>query len=160
MIDRIQQLMKTYQLSAADLADTLGTERSGISHFLSGRNKPSLAFITKLLEKYPEVSPDWLITGAGAMMRSDNRSVAPPVVPGIPPIVVQPVETKQIESEKILVAEVHDEDPAPYRLPKQEKPARQETKQQTSLPGITEDSDIERIVIFFNDHSFKTYKMR
>jgi transcriptional regulator with XRE-family HTH domain len=159
MIDRIQQLMKTYRLSAADLADTLGTERSGISHFLSGRNKPSLAFITKLLEKFPDVNPDWLLMGSGNMLRQDNKTQVQPEMKQPQPQ-QKPVAYSQPEPEKQPVKEVHDEDAVYY----QSKPREKENKQTRSEPvipaAIAEDNEIERIVIFFNDHSFKTYKMR
>lgn len=67
MVDRITLLLKARNISASQFADEIGVQRSSISHVLSGRNKPSLDFIQKILVKYPEINPDWLLFGKGAM---------------------------------------------------------------------------------------------
>lgn len=67
MIDRITLLLKTRNISASQFADEIGVQRSSISHVLSGRNKPSLDFIQKILVRYPEINPDWLLFGKGSM---------------------------------------------------------------------------------------------
>lgn len=61
--ERIQYLMKLNQLSASAFADEIDVQRSSISHVLSGRNKPSLEFIQKILKRFPKVDAAWLITG-------------------------------------------------------------------------------------------------
>ena len=58
MIERILELMRMKNLTFSQLADTLGVQRSGISHFVSGRNKPSLEFILKIFNQFPDVNPD------------------------------------------------------------------------------------------------------
>ena len=63
LIDRFKYLMKLNNLTASAFADEIGVQRSSVSHILSGRNKPSLEFIQKVLNKYPKVSADWLIAG-------------------------------------------------------------------------------------------------
>jgi len=63
LIDRLKYLMKLNNLTSSAFADEIGVQRSSISHILSGRNKPSLEFITKILTRYPKVSADWLISG-------------------------------------------------------------------------------------------------
>ncbi|MCI1779735.1 MAG: helix-turn-helix transcriptional regulator [Bacteroidales bacterium] len=65
MNNRLQQFLELENISPARLADLLGIQRSGISHILSGRNKPSYDFILKLLTKFPSINPEWLITGKG-----------------------------------------------------------------------------------------------
>ena len=54
-IARLQRIMDYYDLNASALADNLGVLRSSISHLLSERNKPSLDFVLKIIDKYPEV---------------------------------------------------------------------------------------------------------
>ena len=56
-------------LSPSQFADKLGVQRSGVSHLLSGRNKPSFEFISKMLAAYPKLNPDWLIMGSGKAYR-------------------------------------------------------------------------------------------
>ena len=63
LIDRFKYLMKLNNLNASSFADEIGVQRSSMSHILSGRNKPSLEFIQKVLTRFPKVSADWLIAG-------------------------------------------------------------------------------------------------
>jgi len=69
MTNRIQEILNRYNLTAAKLADQLEVPRSTISHILTGRNKPSLEFIQKLLHSFPDINTDWLLKGDGAMNR-------------------------------------------------------------------------------------------
>ncbi|HLO92179.1 MAG TPA: helix-turn-helix transcriptional regulator [Lentimicrobium sp.] len=68
MNSRISLVLKAKNISPAQLADELGVQRSGISHILNARNKPSLDFIQKLLKRYPDISMSWLMFGDGPMM--------------------------------------------------------------------------------------------
>ncbi len=68
MNNRISLVLKTKNMSSAQLADELGVQRSGISHILNGRNKPSLDFILRIIKKYPDISVNWLLFGEGQMM--------------------------------------------------------------------------------------------
>jgi transcriptional regulator with XRE-family HTH domain len=63
LLDRIQYLMKINNLSASAFADKIDVQRSSMSHLLSGRNKPSLEFVNKVLVAFPKTSADWLING-------------------------------------------------------------------------------------------------
>ena len=63
ILDRIQYLMKLNNLSASAFADKIDIQRSSMSHLLSGRNKPSLDFVSKVLAAYPKISADWLLYG-------------------------------------------------------------------------------------------------
>ena len=54
--ERLKNVMEYYNLTATALADSIAIQRSSISHLLSGRNKPSLDFVMKVLEKYPDVT--------------------------------------------------------------------------------------------------------
>ena len=61
--DRILVILKANNLSASEFAGKIGINRSNLSHVLSGRNKPSLDFLTKIITSYPNVNASWLITG-------------------------------------------------------------------------------------------------
>ena len=63
IVKRIAQLLEEQQLSSSSFADTIGVQRSSISHVLSGRNKPSLEFILKTVRAFPSYSTDWLLFG-------------------------------------------------------------------------------------------------
>lgn len=71
---RIQDIMQLKGLNAAKFADAVEVQRSGISHILAGRNKPSLDLIQKILKAFDDVDADWLITGKGSLLKSaENR---------------------------------------------------------------------------------------
>lgn len=63
IVKRISQILEEQQLSSSAFADTIGVQRSSISHVLSGRNKPSLEFILKIIRAFPSYSTDWLLFG-------------------------------------------------------------------------------------------------
>jgi len=68
--ERLKKMMEHYSLTATALADSIEVQRSSISHLLSGRNKPSLDFVLKVLEKYPEVELYWLLNGKGSFPKT------------------------------------------------------------------------------------------
>lgn len=63
MVDRIQKIMQEKNLTPSQFAEALGIQRSGLSHILSGRNQPSLEFVKKLIQRFPDVDLYWLLTG-------------------------------------------------------------------------------------------------
>jgi transcriptional regulator with XRE-family HTH domain len=133
MIDRIQLLLKTMNLSPSQFADEIQVQRSSISHILSGRNKPSLDFVLKILSTYPEINSEWLMFGKNKMMK----------------------ETK-IEKE-IMESEKHD-------IVQKEKIKKEEPKStpDPTLPLFDPEEEknqgeIEKMVIFYKDGTFKEY---
>ena len=62
---RLQKVIDFYDETASSFAEKIGVQRSSISHILSGRNKPSLDFVMKVLHSYPEVELYWLLNGKG-----------------------------------------------------------------------------------------------
>ena len=71
MKDRIAHIIRAKNLTAAEFALRLGIQPSNISHLLSGRNNPSLDFVKKLKETFPEYNLDWIIFGKGPMTVSE-----------------------------------------------------------------------------------------
>lgn len=69
MKDRILEFLRRENKTSAQFAEEIHVQPSGISHILSGRNKPSLDFVIKMLEKYPFLSTEWLIFGKGSMYK-------------------------------------------------------------------------------------------
>jgi transcriptional regulator with XRE-family HTH domain len=72
MITRIKKVIQYKKLSSSAFADQVGVPRSTISHILSGRNNPSLEFIQKVLDTFPELRIEWLVRGEGNMVKSVN----------------------------------------------------------------------------------------
>jgi transcriptional regulator with XRE-family HTH domain len=81
MKERLQELLTHEHLTPVRFAELVEVQRSSVSHVLSGRNKPSLDFIGKILSAFPHVSPDWLILGTGEYKRTPSgRTLEAPVV--------------------------------------------------------------------------------
>ncbi len=119
---RLNIIMDFYQLSAALLADKIEVQRSSISHLLSGRNKPSLEFVLKILKTFPEVELYWLLNGVGKFPKTTTAK--------------SNMDTPTLFSNE-----------------------KKNTIEKTAPIKTTEENstEIERIVIFFKDGSFKNY---
>ena len=72
---RLENVIDFYGESASSFAEKIGVQRSSISHILSGRNKPSLDFVLKVLSAYPEVELYWLLNGKGSFPKNDTETV-------------------------------------------------------------------------------------
>lgn len=129
MIDRIQLILKSKNLSPSQFADEIQVQRSGISHILSGRNKPSLDFVMKILSTYQEINADWLIFGKGQMVKQE-------------PVNVEPEKPELFEREK----EVNEEIKPPVASHADHQ------KQFTDKDGT-----IDKIVVFYNNGTFREY---
>lgn len=127
---RLQKVLDYYGVSATAFSEEIAFNRSTISHLLSGRNKPSLEFVMKVLQKYPEVELYWLLNGKGSFPKSD----------------LPKIETPKPTQESISFQT--DSKPKPETTP----PIFSERSTQLSEKGI------ERIVIFYKDGSFKVYE--
>ena len=64
-VKRLKKVIDFYGESASSFAEKIEVQRSTISHILSGRNKPSLDFVMKVLSSFPEVELYWLLNGKG-----------------------------------------------------------------------------------------------
>jgi len=79
-IKRLEKILRHYDLSASVFADKINVQRSSISHLLSGRNKPSLEFVLKVIKNYPEVNLYWLLNGKGTfppLSTNQSKTIAP-----------------------------------------------------------------------------------
>ncbi|MCD7962813.1 MAG: helix-turn-helix domain-containing protein [Rikenellaceae bacterium] len=72
MNERLLEFLKVKNLTPSQFAEIMDIQPSSVSHITSGRNKPSFDFFAKLLEKFPDVNPDWLILGYGNIYRAEK----------------------------------------------------------------------------------------
>jgi transcriptional regulator with XRE-family HTH domain len=132
MESRIQKLIGAENLSPTKFADVIGVQRSAISHILSGRNKPSFDLIQRILTKFPRVSSEWLLMGRGEMYKTTIQQ-------RLFDVDLKPNEVKNEVKQPVI----------------QENTANISV---TKEPEIrVNESSIERIIIFYNDKSFKEY---
>lgn len=162
MIDRIHLILKTKNLTPTLFADSIGIQRSGLSHLLSGRNNPSLDFIQKVLTRYPDIEPDWLLFGKGSMYRSSNIS------PSASEMKEEPIEKS---AQTGLLFDFSDLEPATIAnkpqaisspaLSSMESTPSNEQQPQPFVHEVlsTQNPEIERIIILFKNGEFKVYSM-
>lgn len=72
--DRLAQILRSKNLTASQFAELMEIQPSNVSHLLNGRNKPSLDFLIKLKEVFPEYNFDWIILGKKPMTHVENSS--------------------------------------------------------------------------------------
>ena len=63
MENRIQKIIDKQGIPLNAFAQEIGVNRSTVSHILTGRNKPSVEVLQKILKRFPELSSDWLFVG-------------------------------------------------------------------------------------------------
>ncbi|MFG6686987.1 helix-turn-helix domain-containing protein [Mariniflexile sp. HNIBRBA6329] len=97
---RLQEVIDYYGETASSFAEKIGVQRSSISHILSGRNKPSLEFVLKILGSFPEVELYWLLNGKGEFP-STKKTPEPDLVSPTSTIIESKIETKAKEDKTI-----------------------------------------------------------
>ncbi|WP_369811278.1 helix-turn-helix domain-containing protein [Hymenobacter convexus] len=101
MVERIRLLLEARQLSPTQFADAIGIARPIVSHILSGRNKPSLEVVQRILAAMPDLSIAWLLNGTGPMLVAEATSA---VSGGGPVLVPQPVEPAKVPEPASIIA--------------------------------------------------------
>lgn len=138
-VKRLETLLEYYNLNASSFADKIGVQRSSLSHLLSGRNKPSLDFILKILEVFPEVDLYWILNGKGSFPKtiSNNNVIeTPPAILNSEPISGNLFSN--IPETKTITPTV-------------------EVKKIDQLPQSIS-NEVEKIVFFYKDGTFKEFK--
>ncbi|WP_338410466.1 helix-turn-helix transcriptional regulator [uncultured Flavobacterium sp.] len=136
-IKRLEIILEYYGLTASSFADKIGVQRSSISHLLSGRNKPSLDFILKLKEKYSEVEFEWILNGIGSFPKENSTST--------PSIALDQTKSKIEIPVDLFSNDLED------------KNTTAEVQKIHSSKNFGTETEIERIVIFFKNGTFKNY---
>ena len=140
-IKRLEIILDYYNLSASAFADKINVQRSSLSHLLSGRNKPSLDFIIKVIEVFPEVDLYWILNGKGTFPKSEK--------------IFSIQSTKQeVTSDETNTPDLFSTDQTNSKQPF----INNEIEKKTISLSNNDAKTIERIVIFYTDGSFKNYE--
>lgn len=102
--ERISKIIEYSGFSSSEFADEIDVQRSNISHIASGRNKPSLDFLIKIKDRFPELQWDWLIKGDGEML----KKIEPEVIPEKPKTTSLPDLFSLIDDDNFGVTESED----------------------------------------------------
>jgi transcriptional regulator with XRE-family HTH domain len=140
MKDRIAHIIRAKNLTAAEFAMRLGIQPSNISHLLSGRNNPSLEFVRKLKETFPEYNLDWIVFGKGPMTVSEPFAEPKPMAEA-PTEESKPAENEvDIFEGTLFATEKTSSSVAPMSIP---------------LPN-----EVKRIIMVYADNSFEILSPR
>ena len=147
---RLEFILEYYSLNASSFADKIGVQRSSLSHLLSGRNKPSLDFILKILDVFPEVDLYWILNGKGTFPKSELLTEQ--IIGATTPTSNNEfIETTAEKQSKLLL---------------EDSTIQKNLQEQKSVPNFIttnnpafhkKDSEIEQIVIFYKNGTFKTF---
>jgi len=144
MIGRIKKIIELKQINAAQFADEIGVQRSALSHVLSGRNNPSLDFMLKIKQQYPEINLDWLLIGSGNMI---ENLVTENIKSPMPEKFAFEIEFPDKESEK-------KEEKKVVQTSKEPEKTVEVAKKIASLSG---NKVPKQIIILFEDNSFEIF---
>ena len=137
MDEKLRILMQSEKLTASRLAEILEVKPAAISHILSGRNKPSFEMLCKLVNRFPQINPYWLLGDATEMRNLGVATSAPTATEGtaLPTsgMLFDPAEVGNGPSEKSNIGA------KPSNVP-------------ISTSGR---SDIEKIIIVYRDQTFE-----
>lgn len=154
MREKLQLLMNSENLTGSKLAEYLGIQPSSISHILGGRNKPSLDFVQKILQRYPRINPDWLLLDSEQMYRSE---VVPPTMPSS-------------ELQFDAPSPANSSTPAEATtgsIPNSSTTAASQTFNSpvSAMDAVAsfvapQNRGVKRIIVMFDDHTFESYEPR
>lgn len=132
---RLKKILEYYELNASTFAEKIEVQRSSISHILSGRNKPSLDFILKITKQFSEVDLYWLLFNQGNFPKSKK------IEEDFPSTLFSEINQKSVISEK------------------KENDIVQSSIDSSNLKQFS-NNEVEKIVLFYKDGSFKDYFKR
>lgn len=138
MKDRISHIIRAKNLTAAEFAIQLGIQPSNVSHLLSGRNNPSLDFVKKLKETFPEYNLDWIVMGQGPITVSD--SFKKPVTETMP-VGKQEASIEQSEIVEDFQGTLFD--------------AQNMVEAKEEKPTAASKAVLEKIIMVYSDHTFE-----
>ena len=152
MREKLQILMNSENLTGSKLAEYLGIQPSSISHILGGRNKPSLDFVQKILQRYPRINPDWLLLDSDEMYRPDPALAETPAMNAQLPFDAPNADTEvTAPSSSVATQPVQPTNPTI---------ANDETNMFLGAMATSKRGNVKRVIVLFDDNTFESYQPR
>jgi len=136
--NRILEIMEKSGLTPSEFADKIEVQRSAISHITSGRNKPSLEFLIKIKNAFPEIDTDWLVFGTEKKPESGEVSS-------------ENENTETSTAPYPTLFELFDSDEKP------EKSIQNDILPKAGAETETEKKKMVRALLFFDDGTFEDF---
>lgn len=156
MKDRIIQIMSAEGFTPSRFAEEIGIQRAAMSHITSGRNNPSLDVVTRILGRFPSISPNWLLFGTGNMKESqikDNSAISS--TPGSQPLVNTPDLFANPSNIRPQIEKKNE-----YRTDSSDKKTSHPLKTPEKETIIIKENPIrriEKIMIFYSDNTYEIF---
>ena len=161
--ERIELLMKCYDLSPSQFAEKTGIQRASVSHIISGRNKPSLEVMLKIYEAFPGVDMKWLMMGVG-------EEPQPQKAHEVAEIVSETLFPERLQAESNLFAPVESavqviEESKPRRVAAQQprekqspdvRSRRSQAARVAQMMPLPADKKIKEVRIYYSDGTYET----
>lgn len=71
--ERLQKILTYSRLSVRGLAIKCNLKQQTLDKHIKGISEPSANTLIAIAGAFPEISTDWLLLGAGSMLRNDNK---------------------------------------------------------------------------------------
>ncbi len=76
MIERLLQIVEYYKLSVREFERLIGVSEGVINKTIARNTGLKAETIQKIVEKFPQISLNWILLGEGEMLKSDDKPVA------------------------------------------------------------------------------------
>lgn len=107
VVQRLDALRVELKETKNSMAVKCGINPPTFGRYLSGENKISISVITSVLQKYPDVSADWLLMGEGDMYKKTTE--LPPVDVSSEESIEHSAEVARLVREKNELIDVNEE---------------------------------------------------
>ena len=139
---KLEFILRNTGINDTTLARMLDIQPSGLSHILSGRNKPSFDLVVKILKVFPDLNPDWLLLDSEKIFRQEAQSATSPAA--------------------VLRDDLPDSPLLPFDAAKNIDTKKSENGEKNELPPIftsprNSGKKVERVIILYSDRSFESY---
>jgi transcriptional regulator with XRE-family HTH domain len=146
--DRLLHILRAKNLTATQFAELMQIQPSNVSHLLSGRNKPSLDFLIKLKEIFPEYNYEWIILGKKPITTNDSNFFS-----------------KENDLDKVEMIHYDDnvEDTENDNLQKSQDLNINDNPVDVIIPKTTRvasPNGLKQIIYVYDDHTFEVYNLR
>lgn len=148
MQKKIRLLLEKEKLTPKEFATKISIQPSAVSHFLSGRNKPSIDVIGKILKSFPNINPDWLLLDSDIIYRHHKAEQRDLFSLDVSPEENIKISERENESVKKSLKQSIPNDSINYQ------PVIREIIKTVPIKEIT------RIVVYFSDNTYEDFLAR
>jgi len=156
--ERIDKVMQQEGMNSAVFAAAIGIQGSTLSHILNGRNNPSLSVLQSILNRFPNISPEWLIMGQGSMERVSKQSQMPSLFPSDDETISKSVSLGSIPDEKnnSSFSLIQQKTVVTTEIPVQ---VTSEQSRSAFIPSVeTSQRSVKKIIVYYTDNTFQEFQ--